>query len=199
MVSRTALPREMYSPSNGMRITVEETAADTGGAYVTGELRLPPSADGPPMHWHPTATETFTVREGTLLVETLAGTETLRPGESLTVVPGMPHRFDAGPDGCVFLGRVEPPSGVHEFLVSQCAIAQAGYLDERTPQALLRVAVWLDEHREFTRSMGVADRLFPLLARLGRAIGYPTTYEYAPTGDEVDAGADAGTTGKPSL
>jgi mannose-6-phosphate isomerase-like protein (cupin superfamily) len=71
---------------------VQEVHAVTDG-WIVGTATLAPGAKGPPLHTHDGFAETFTPTRGTLHVEVAGRVVQLRPGESLRVAPGVPHRL----------------------------------------------------------------------------------------------------------
>jgi mannose-6-phosphate isomerase len=58
------------------------------------------------LHWHPLKDETFVVLEGECIIQTSQvrhpGKPTLKAGDSIRIIPGLPHRFGSR-DGCVLL------------------------------------------------------------------------------------------------
>lgn len=71
--------------------------------WIVGRATLAPGAKGPPAHTHDGFTERFSPTRGTLTVEVDGRVSQLRPGESVTVPPGVAHRFwNAGTEEVVF-------------------------------------------------------------------------------------------------
>lgn len=77
----------------GMIFHIKKTPAETHGQALEMEWELLPKADGPPVHIHPLATETYMVLEGQLEVSIDGQWKTLQQGEELTVNKGVPHTF----------------------------------------------------------------------------------------------------------
>jgi quercetin dioxygenase-like cupin family protein len=83
---------EIYNPVQGDSIIFKETAEDTNGELMRGELVVSPCG-GNPLHVHPLQEEHFEVLSGTLGVQIGQGRRSLRVGEEATVPPGTPHRW----------------------------------------------------------------------------------------------------------
>jgi mannose-6-phosphate isomerase-like protein (cupin superfamily) len=70
--------------------TLTRTTADTKGEYLEAHVVTPPG-DGPPLHVHYHAEESYQVLSGTLEVCLGKEWKQVSPGEILTVPRGMPH------------------------------------------------------------------------------------------------------------
>ena len=84
--------RTFYNPVINDTATFIETAAETNGKYSLIEIELYKS-DGPPLHYHNAFSEKFEVTEGTLYLQIGKERKQLKPGNSETIPPGMPHKF----------------------------------------------------------------------------------------------------------
>ena len=71
-------------------VTLEVLDVEDG--WLVLRARIQPGAPGPPMHYHQTFEEEFTVESGTLYLELADGVIQLGPGEKHRVEPGVPHR-----------------------------------------------------------------------------------------------------------
>lgn len=91
---------------DGQVLTVETTAPDLAFTAV-----LPPRLHGPPAHRHRHETERFTVLGGRLAVRAGREYRVLRPGESVTVPPGLTHAFSNPFDEPATVRTVEHPAG----------------------------------------------------------------------------------------
>lgn len=171
------------NPVLGSQMTFLERSADTGGEYVLVEIVEAPQALGPPLHVHPTQSETFEVAEGRLNLAVDGEEWTLEPGESATVPPGRPHRYWNGSDQPV-RGTMElrPAGNFETFLETTAALAAAGKVNAAGVPNLLQAAVLLQEHWEVFRLVSPPQRiqkpLFAILAPVGRALGYRPSYRY---------------------
>jgi mannose-6-phosphate isomerase-like protein (cupin superfamily) len=83
----------LHSEYEGFHQRIVEVVDD----WIISELRLEPGAIGPPLHYHRTFAEEFTVVSGTLHVELADGVMTIDAGESYRVEPLVVHRpFNPG-------------------------------------------------------------------------------------------------------
>jgi mannose-6-phosphate isomerase-like protein (cupin superfamily) len=87
---------------------VVQEVHDVVDGWIVATATLAPGAKGPPAHVHEGFAETFTPATGTLHVEIGGRVSVLRPGESATVPPGVPHRFWNAGDGEVVLASTRP-------------------------------------------------------------------------------------------
>jgi mannose-6-phosphate isomerase-like protein (cupin superfamily) len=70
--------------------TFTRTTSDTNGAYLEAHV-VAPAGDGPPLHVHYHAEESYEVLSGTLEVRLGKEWKRVSPGETLTVPRGTPH------------------------------------------------------------------------------------------------------------
>src|SRR4051812_2241534 len=77
--------------ASGMWWEITRSTADTSGEYFEAINVINANFDGPPLHIHPTAHESYAVVEGTLDVCINGTWRTLSRGESSTVPPGTSH------------------------------------------------------------------------------------------------------------
>lgn len=76
----------------GMRHVYKATAAETGGAYVSFEIEIPPGC-GAPMHRHEIDSESFYVLAGEIAFTDGAGTRVARSGDFVYLPRGGEHAF----------------------------------------------------------------------------------------------------------
>lgn len=100
------------------------SALTTGGAFdfMVGEVAY---ASGPPLHTHDVQHDSFYVLAGTLTVQLGDDVVELRPGDFVTIPPGIPHTFDnLDPDVAVQAINVMVPGGLG-LLFGELAAASA--------------------------------------------------------------------------
>jgi mannose-6-phosphate isomerase-like protein (cupin superfamily) len=85
--------QEILNPEIGERMRFVKTAVDTAGALLETEEWLAPGGAVAVRHIHPEQEERFTILSGSLLVEVGCGKTMLGPGDSVTIGPGVAHRF----------------------------------------------------------------------------------------------------------
>lgn len=143
---------------DGQVLTVETTAPDLAFVAV-----LPPGLHGPPAHRHRYETERFTVLDGRLAVRAGRQYRVLRPGESVTVPPGVTHAFSNPFDEPARIRTVERPAG--PLLPQLRALAANG---GRPP--LLELARINAEHRWSFTVAGIPDGVQRVLWRALAAV-----------------------------
>jgi len=82
----------------GSMVAHKVRAHQTGHRWAFSETREAPGA-GPALHLHHDEPEAFYVLEGEYTFLTVDREETLLPGASVFVPPGVLHGFRAGPEG----------------------------------------------------------------------------------------------------
>ncbi|WP_410765765.1 cupin domain-containing protein [Haloferax sp. DFSO60] len=180
------IPRTISNPVDGSTITFLKLPTETGGEYLQIEVTTMPHTGGPPMHYHPTATEQFEVQDGVLYVTVSGEEHVLSAGEKLVVPPGTPHTFRTEAEGSRVIGTVTPPGRFVEFLTSEYALMRAGKLGEGAEGDLLAIAPWIHEFRDVSRATGPINYLFAVLAPLGRVLGNPRIPAYPTEKDAVE-------------
>jgi quercetin dioxygenase-like cupin family protein len=92
-----------------------------------------PAGDMPPLHVHHNEDEGFYVLGGELTLFLPGESVTLRPGEFFLAPRGVPHSYEAGPEGARTLVS-SAPAGFEQFVMAVAA------LDELSPEILGGVA-----------------------------------------------------------
>jgi quercetin dioxygenase-like cupin family protein len=178
------------NPVTGERITFLATSADTDGEAVVIETVVQPNGFVAAAHVHPSQSERFAVREGTLGLKVGGQKLTLGPGDVAVVEQGTPHRFwNAGDEPVRFVCEVRPALQFESLLETMFALAADGKTNRKGMPNPLRLAVIANAHFDTVRlpfppaalqKLGLA-----MGAPLGRALGY--TPEYVPAGTPLPA------------
>jgi quercetin dioxygenase-like cupin family protein len=176
-------PREgqmFVSKSEGFRQNILKRE----NGFVWMELMLEPHAQGPPEHIHTSLPENFIVTEGTLSLLVDGEKKILKPGESLLVNPGTPHKPFNETDSPVI---VKPPLTPEYALAEEFTVflTQAyGFFDEsesnrQPPKALLQMSrfspkyeLWLASPPPFLQKA-----FYFVIGPTARLLGYQTYYE----------------------
>src|SRR5215208_2101448 len=173
---------EIYNPVQCDSIIFMETARDTNGELMRGELVVS-TRGGNPLHVHPLQEEHFKVLSGTLGVQIGEEHRSLREGEEATVPPGTPHRWfnDSDRDEARVLGEVRPALNTETFFETLYGLARDGRTDESGVPNPLQLAVMLnglhkDEIYLAKPPMPVQKVLFALLSPFGKLVGYKDHY-----------------------
>src|SRR5215208_3341612 len=188
---------EIYNPVQCDSIIFMETARDTNGELMRGELVVS-TRGGNPLHVHPLQEEHFKVLSGTLGVQIGEEHRSLREGEEATVPPGTPHRWfnDSDRDEARVLGEVRPALNTEPFFETLYGLARDGKTDENGVPNPLQFAVMLNglhkgELYIARPPMAVQKALFALLSPIGKLLGYWDHYpKYS--GSETPSGEGAG-------
>ena len=110
------------------------TARVLAGGGTLGLVHMDtPAGDMPPLHVHHNEDEGFYVLGGELTLYLPGESVTLRSGDFFLAPRGVPHAYEAGPDGARTLVS-STPSGFERF------VEAVGALDELSPEILTGVA-----------------------------------------------------------
>ena len=181
-----------------------QTAEDTGGELMSGELVVAPSG-GNPLHVHPLQEEHFEVLSGTFGVQIGDEQRSLGEGEEATVPPGTPHRWFNEDDQKEARVSVElrPALNTETFFETLYGLARDSRTDESGVPNPLQLAVMLDGlHKDeiylAKPPMPVQKALFALLSPFGKLVGYKDHYpKYS--GAETAGAEGAGPPSKTSV
>jgi len=175
----------IHNPVTGERITFLATAADTDGEAVVIETVVQPDGFVAAAHVHPSQSERFAVKSGTLGLKTGRKKQTLGPGRFVTVEPGTAHRFwNAGDEPVTFVCEIRPALQFESLLETMFALAADGKTNRKGMPNLLRLAVIANAHFDtvclpfppaWMQKVGLA-----LGAPVGRLLGYAPTYAGEP-------------------
>jgi quercetin dioxygenase-like cupin family protein len=172
---------KIYNPIQDDRIVFRETAQDTGGELLRGELVVSPGG-GNPLHVHPRQEEHFEVLSGTLGVQVGQEHRSLAEGEEATVPPGVPHRWshEAGEEARVLI-ELRPALNTEIFFETHYGLARDGKTDENGIPNLLQQAVTLNgvnrgEIYLAWPPVPVQKAVLAALAPVGRLLGYRDHY-----------------------
>ena len=173
---------EIYNPVQGDWIVFGQTAQDTGGELLSGEMLVAPSG-GNSLHVHPLQEEHFEVLSGTLGVQIGDEQRSLGQGEEATVPPGTPHRWfnEDDRENARVLLELRPALNTEIFFETLYGLAADGKTDEDGVPSLLQTAVALDglhkgEIYPATPPIALQKALFALLAPVGKLVGYREHY-----------------------
>lgn len=184
-----AEPASEYYPREGQVFVSEsegfhQTILKRENGQVWSELVLNPHAPGPPEHIHTNLSENFIVTEGTLSILVNGEKKILRPGESLLINPGTPHKpFNETNSRVV----IKPPLTPEYALPEQFAVflTQAyGFFDEsesnrQPPKALLQMSRFSPKYKLWFASPPVPlqKAFYFVISPTARLLGYRDHYE----------------------
>jgi quercetin dioxygenase-like cupin family protein len=188
---------KIYNPVQEDSIEFRQTAGDTGGELISGEMVVSPCG-GNQLHVHPLQEEHFEVLSGTFGVQIGDEQRSLGEGEEATVPPGTPHRWfneDEQEEARILL-ELRPALNTETFFETLYGLARDGETDENGIPNLLQQAVTLTginkgEIYRASPPVAVQKALMAALAPVGRLMGYKDHYpKYSAT--ETPSGEGAG-------
>jgi quercetin dioxygenase-like cupin family protein len=171
----------IHNPLTGERVTFLATSADTDGEAVVIETVVQPRGSVAAAHVHPSQSERFAVKSGTLGLKIGRKKQTLGPGRFVTVEPGTGHRFwNAGEEPVRFVCEIRPALQFESLLETMFALAADGKTNRKGMPNLLRLAVIANAHFDTVRlpfpPAWVQKAGLVLGAPVGRLFGYEPTY-----------------------
>lgn len=188
--------QEIYNPVQNDWIVFRQTAQDTGGELMRGELIVSPGG-GNPLHIHPLQEEHFKALSGTLGVQMGEERRSLGEGEEAVVPPGTPHRWwNEADEAARVLVELRPALNTEIFFETLYGLARDGKTDENGVPNLLQQAVTLNginkgEIYLARPPIPVQKASLAVLAPVGRMLGYKDHYpKYS--GAETPSGEGAG-------
>jgi quercetin dioxygenase-like cupin family protein len=153
---------------------------ERAGDVLRVEVWIDPGGEVPE-HLHPGQEERFEVRSGLVRFTVDGVKRDAGPGGRLAAPPGSRHRFEnVSPEEASMRVEVEPALDLQGFLEDAARLARERKYTRRGlprgPRAALELAVFAERYRKtsvLTSPMVAAQRpLLPLLARIGRRLGY---------------------------
>ncbi len=142
-------PRRIYNPVQKDHVTFLKTSEETHGESTLVEVELAPRG-GVGLHYHKTYSEKFDCVDGELKVQAGKTIHTLLPGQTVTAIPNVNHRFFNTSDKvCKFRVELRPASrGFEQSLQVGYGLARDGQTnDNGFPKNRFALA-WLFEISE---------------------------------------------------
>jgi quercetin dioxygenase-like cupin family protein len=170
------------NPVAGDSLTFVATRED-GSTTLVCDITTIRGAQGPPEHVHPSSSELFEVQEGAIMVEVEGVRHTLDAGQTITVPPGVPHKFASDPeqDGRTLV-TFDVPGQIEDALVTFYELARAGRVAADGKPSMQQVAVTFSQLASDMRATiapWAAQRvMFSVLAPIGRRRGLKPFYTW---------------------
>ena len=178
----------IHNSITGETIRFVETAADTDGERVVIDVLVEPNGFVASAHLHPYQTEVFEVVEGEFTFKLGRATVTAMAGESVTVEPGMAHKFwNATETAARFRCVISPALQFEKLLETMFGLANDGKTNKKGLPNPLRLAVIANHHFDDVRlpfppaSIQKLGLVFG--SPTGRLLGYKPGYVPAEAGD----------------
>jgi len=139
------------NPLSGEQITIQATAADTGGRVLEWELVLAPGGKVPSSHAHPEQEERFTVVAGEMRFRVAGRRVIAGPGDTVRIPPGTVHHFaNAGRVPARVAVQTAPALSMQGLLETAAAMAQDQHAAARRLPRLIDLALFM---RDFEREV----------------------------------------------
>jgi mannose-6-phosphate isomerase-like protein (cupin superfamily) len=176
------LGTEIHSPQTGERLIFRSTEDSSGGELFQAELVVQPGPYVVRSHFHPHQEERFVVLEGSFGWKIGKESGVAGPGETIVCPVKVPHsQWNAG-EGVLRIYYEHRPAltSAEIFFETYFGLSRDGKLTRKGDVRLLQGAVLIQEVRDFIRPASpppfMQGALFPLLAALGRRLGYRARY-----------------------
>jgi mannose-6-phosphate isomerase-like protein (cupin superfamily) len=166
---------------SGERFTFLRTAEDSRGELLQFELRIPARWRSPVVHVHTRQQERFELVSGAVRVRVGKTWRELSAGESIVAPPFMAHDLRNENDSeARLMVEFRPAMNTEAVLETVCALARDGKVGKRgVPNALALAVITRglgDETYLAGMPVGLQRATLPLLAALGRVLGYPAEH-----------------------
>jgi mannose-6-phosphate isomerase-like protein (cupin superfamily) len=161
------------------------TTADTDGAYLEAHV-LAPAGDGPPLHVHHHAEESYQIRSGTLEVRLGQEWKQVRAGETLTVPRGTPHTLrNSAPVELINIHR--PALDIeHMFRTLHCLVTEHRVtLPPKDVRSAVLVGMLFTEYERENTTVQPPVAVLRGLARIGRLLRFRLPQEERRPADQV--------------
>lgn len=163
-----------FQPFIGERWEVTKSTDDTAGELFEATIWLDPQMPAPPPHVHPNAEESLEVLEGSLDFFEDGAWSTLRPGETITVLPDLAHTLrNASNEPAKIVGRFRPAGRAATFFRHMDTLIGEGKLKGLThPRSGIYVAMVFSEYPDVSRVTGPQSAVLKALAYVGKALRF---------------------------
>jgi quercetin dioxygenase-like cupin family protein len=168
---------DVFELSDGEKVTVRTTAADSGGELLEVEAEWTPEENRPLAHSHPSQDEHFELLEGELSVKLGGEKRVLRTGDTVDVPRGTVHAFwNSGGTVARAKWQVRPAQRTEDFFQAVHNLRAAGHGSKGGLSLPAGALVAREFSSEFTPALPQAARvMLPALANFARMRGYSTS------------------------
>jgi quercetin dioxygenase-like cupin family protein len=185
MVARAQVPDVIRNPAMGARIAFRARSHDTAGALVEFDFFLRPGGVVATDHLHPHQEERFEVIAGQMAGHVGGRAQTLGPGGTSVVPPGVAHAWrNAGDEEAHLRVQFRPALRVEELFAVVFALGAEGRADARGVPALPLRLVMLAAFPDELRPAGMPAALHRIVVRALAPLGRRLRRRYAPAPDQ---------------
>jgi len=186
------------NPENGERVRFLRTAGETGGQVLSFQSSLKPGGFVGAEHLHPLQTSHFQVLTGPVSFRVAGRLLRVARGETVTVLPGTPHRYWNPTDHVVsVVVQFRPALRTETLFEAFFGLAREGKVSGERICNPFQEAVLIEEFSAESRPTWGPGRwrALQLTARIGRLLGYRAVdlryLASAPAGQPPAAAASA--------
>ena len=165
-------------PITGEKMVFRQTAQDTNGELLQIDLFVDPHGFVAAEHIHPSQEERFKIRSGSIQLRVNDHEQEYAEGEEARIPPGTPHVWwNNGDTELHVVLEFRPALEIEAFFENFFRLGRDGKTDRKGRPNPLQSAVMFqafkDEMRLPLLPFGI---LFPVLAPIGRLVGYRARY-----------------------
>lgn len=171
----------IVNPVTGERMTFLQTAADTNGQLLRGEVTVAAQKAILPLHIHWSCDEHVEILSGRLGLQLGAKHRSLGPGESAVVPAGVPHTWwNEGPQAVHFATQVIPARAMEYAFEALYGLARDGKVlvvaNRMYPTNILELALLLQVAETYGAEppvpIALQDVVYKSLTALALRLGY---------------------------
>ena len=167
-------------PVTGEKMIFRQTAQETNGELLQVDLFVAPHGFVAGEHIHPHQEERFKIQSGRIQLRVNGSEHAFAEGEQAIIPPGTPHVWwNGGDEELHALLEFRPALNIETFFENFFGLGKDGKTDRQgrpNPfQAAVIFQAFKDEMQLPLLPFGI---LFPLLAPVGRMLGYRATYPH---------------------
>ena len=156
--------------------TFLETSESSGGKLTKIKFLFRVGSPKPQKHIHQVQDEKIEVISGYFTCEYKGEKKKLGPGESITLLKGVPHKhYNEENTDCEVLQTITPALDFEDMVVSVNQLVEQGKIVNGKPP-LLEVMVWLRKYQSKIYlagvPVGIQNGMAAVLAPIGRMLGY---------------------------
>ena len=171
------------NPVTGERMVFLQTGKETNGELLQIDMFVRPGGFVATEHVHPMQDERFVVKSGQIQLRIAGKEQQLRAGDEVTVPKGTPHVWwNSGVEELNVVLEFRPSGRFDAFITSVFALAVMGRTNAKGIPSLLQAAVTMAEFSDVIYAtsppLAVQKVLLPVLASLGRLLGYKGEVPY---------------------
>jgi mannose-6-phosphate isomerase-like protein (cupin superfamily) len=157
----------------GEKFIIKQTATETSGQSFEMEWELGPQTDGPPLHLHPHARESYEVLQGQLEVYVNGAWKTLSVGEKVAVEAGVPHTYRNASQATTRVYNTHQPAlKFDEYFAGLSQLGKSGVFQSNPIKTILSLSVLLTRYKDETQLVSPPYAIMQVFGFISRWLGY---------------------------